>query len=231
MRKLCLVGALAVLCGGGSVFAATSITPEEVPCLPEEENASVRASVAPDVGGTSVRLYFRRLHPLGAFYYNRMKAAGGGDYWSVFPRPERREQHQLTDEWWKVLETRDWMAVDGRDRAWLEEWLAAREREAAEYYVAVHDASGALIERSDVRLVDVQEPRDCRVELTAQQAGWAANMTVGETTELQANRELFHWLCLGIVTRISNDDLVRGDDFCRACVVSQVVESALSPAG
>lgn len=188
--------------------------------MPTEGNRAVRASVQEVPGGGSVRLYFRRLNPLGAFYYNKMRPEAADTYWSVAPKPEVRRQHLLTDEWWEVLQTRDWMMSEGRDRQWLESWLEEREQEAAEYYAAIFDAGGNLVKRSDSRLVEVLDPEECEVELTRQERGWAQNLTVGEITELQNGKPLFHWLCDGVVTRISAAGILRPDSYCRACVVA-----------
>lgn len=61
--------------------AALATAPPEVerlPCLPLEGNGAVRATVPEAPGAVEVRLYFRRLDPRGAFYYDRMIAAGEG---------------------------------------------------------------------------------------------------------------------------------------------------------
>jgi hypothetical protein len=213
-----LIAVVVALASG--VVNAQSIVVEDVPCLPRETNRALRASVEDMVSGGSVRLYFRRLHPLGAFYYNKMRPTAPGAYWSVFPKPESRRQHLLTDEWWKVLETRDWIVLKGRDRQWLESWLEEREQEAAEYYLAIYDARGRLVERGDTMLVDVLDPSECEAELDEWQTGWARNLTVGETTELQNGKPLFHWLCEGVVTRVSATGILQPDGYCRACVVA-----------
>lgn len=217
----CLLLSLAAV----PAFAAPPEVAVDAPdCLPLEYNRAVTASVAPEVAGSNVRLYFRRLNPVGAFYYDQMFASGDGGYWSVFPKPEDRKQHLLTDEWWEVLKDRDWM--EGRDREWLDEWLEEREQEAAEYYVAVYDADGELLARTPTALVEVWPPDRCGDPLTPMEAGWAKNLTVGETTDVQEGRCLFHWLCDGIVTRISFEGILRADDCCRACVVAALVPQA-----
>lgn len=208
---------------------AQSVTVEQIPCLPGEANRAVRAEVQEMVAGGSVRLYFRRLNPLGAFYYNRMWPLDAETYWSVFAKPEARRQHHLTDEWWEVLRTRDWIVLEGRDRQWLESWLEEGEQEAAEYYIAIHDSSGAQVARSDTRLVRVLDRRDCAASLSPLEEGWAHNLTVGETTELQRDKPLFHWLCDGVVTRVSSTGILRPDAYCRACVVA-AAETASPPA-
>jgi hypothetical protein len=213
-----LIAVLSLLVGG--VAHAQSVTVEEIACLPGEANHAVRASVEQMVAGGSVRLYFRRLNPLGAFYYTTMRPTAADAYWSVFPKPETRRQAQLTDEWWEVLQTRDWIVREGRDRQWLESWLDEGEQEAAEYYAAIHDARGEFVERSDTRLVRVADRDDCEARLSAREEGWARNLTVGETTELQLDKPLFHWLCDGVVTRVSASGILRPDAYCRACVVA-----------
>ncbi len=188
----------------------------DLDCLPLEENGVAEGRVGGLAGGDEVRLYFRRLNPVGAFYYVAATPAGDGGYWATFPRPEDREQHLLTDEWWEILQSRDWM--EGRDREWLEDYLEDRRQEAAEYYLAVYDESGEVRGRSETRLVSV-EPDGCMPALTPRQRGWADNLTVGETSTTQANKEVFHWLCDGIVTRIDTERILHPDEFCRACVV------------
>lgn len=232
MRFRILIGLFGALLATSAWGQPPSVSLGELECLPLEDNEALSATVTQEVAGSSVRLYFRRLNPVGAFYYDQMIPSGGGKYWSVFPKPEDREQHQLTDEWWEILEDRDWM--EGRDRDWLEDWLEQQENEAAEYFVAVHDAAGARLSRSAMRLVEVREEDDCPTELTPQEHGWSENLTVGETTEIQAGKQVFHWLCDGIVTRADTRGVLRADEFCRACVVGliqRVSPAAVAAAG
>lgn len=195
---------------------AQSFDVEQVDCLPLEQNRIVEASLDGLEAGDTTRLYFRRLNSVGAFYYVGMATSDSGKYWASFPRPEDREQQQLTDEWWQILETRDWM--EGRDRNWLENYLQDQDQEAAEYYVAVYDAAGNVRGRSATYLTEVRA-NDCFEPLTPKQRGWASNLTIGETSPAQGNKEVFHWLCEGIVTRIDTADVMHPDEYCRACVV------------
>jgi len=212
---LALLGALLPV----AVAAQTPrIEVDEIVCLPNERNAVIKAAVAPEVGGSTVRLYFRRLNPEGTFYYNQFHSTGDGNYWTVFPKPEDREQTQLDDDWWEVLRERDW--VQDRDRDWLEELLEEQEHEFAEYFVAVHESGGERIARSPMRLVQVRDTDDCDTELDEFEHGWSENLTVGETHEEQYGDRVYHWLCDGIVTRIDNRDVIRADEYCRACVVA-----------
>lgn len=222
----CLVFALATPSVGQSVSIA------DLECLPLEENAALTADIGADQAGSRVRLFFRRLNPVGGFYSVEMHPSSTGAYWSVFPKPEQREQPELTDEWWELLKDRDWM--QGHDRDWLESWLEQQQHEAAEYYVATYDAVGQVSARSDTRLVEVRgdpdkkkgeeaeegDAEECAVPpLDMKQSGWAQNLTVGETTAEQAGEPVFHWLCDGVVTRISQQGVFRADEYCRACVV------------
>lgn len=216
--KVCISVAILAVLNPLAGLAQPTIEVDEIACLPNEENASIRATVTPEVGGGSVRLYFRRLNPEGAFYYNRFFATGGGTYWTVFPKPEDREQAQLDDEWWEKLETRDWM--NGRDREWLEEYLEERPHELAEYFVAVHDSGGERITQTPMRLVEVTDHDGCEPSLDRFEDGWAENLTIGETREDQYGEQVYHWLCDGIVTRIDRNDVIRADAYCRACVVA-----------
>jgi hypothetical protein len=113
-------------------------------------------------------------------------------------------------------ERRDWMAE--QDDAVLEEWLWSQRREPAEYFVALVDPAGSVRARSPQRVTVVRD--DCEVALTPQQAGYAANLTVGETAPWQPDEAVFHWECTGIVSRLGVDRVLRADESCRACVVA-----------
>lgn len=216
----------------GSLFwalaaAAQTVEVEQLECLPLEENAAITASVNDTAAGSSVHLFFRRLNPVGGFYSVQAHASGGGAYWTTFPKPEDRNQHELTDDWWNVLKDRDWM--EGHDRDWLDDLLENQEYEAAEYYVAVVGTDGTVTGRSDTKLVEVWDEDDCDAdELDEMQEGWARNLTIGETTAEQQGEEVFHWLCDGIVTRINYMGIYRADEYCRACVVGYIPMAAFA---
>lgn len=203
----------------GASASAQEISTGPLECLPNESTIGYSAQVAPEIDGSEqVRLYFRRLNRSGAFYRVEMNPKGGGDYWAVFPKPEEREQQELTDEWWEILRDRDWMK--DHDREWLEDWLETQEHEAAEFYVAVADVAGAEVSRSQTQLVQVLDYDDCRFGLDPFEVGQSQNLTVGETTELQQGKEVYHWLCDGIVSRVNSMGVLRADEICRACVVA-----------
>jgi hypothetical protein len=218
MHRTCALIALFLAAAAGPA-GAVEVSSADVPCLPNEANQLLAASIQPEISGSDeVRLYFRRLNPNGAFYWTAMNPSGDGNYWTVFPKPEEREQQDLTDEWWDILETRDWM--EDHDRDWLEDYFDDQEFELAEYYVAVVDISGAELARTPTALVEVQDPDDCAVRMTPFEVGQARNLTIGETTELQRGHEVYHWLCDGIVSRVNHEGILREDEYCRACVVA-----------
>jgi hypothetical protein len=111
---------------------------------------------------------------------------------------------------------RAWMA--GMDDAALQSWLDRQTTEPAEYYVAVVDAAGKPVATSPIQSVEIKQ--DCRVSLTPQQQGYAKNLTVGESAAWQAEEEVFHWECDGVVSRRNNSNVLRADDRCRGCIVA-----------
>jgi len=69
-----------------------------------------------------------------------------------------------------------------------------------------------------MRSVEVR--KDCRVDLTPQQEGFAKNLVIGETAAWQKGEEVFHWECTGVTTRKDSLNVLRADDKCRACVIA-----------
>lgn len=214
---LYLVLTLAILFAAAS--SAQEIEAGPLDCLPNESTRIYEAKVMPEVDGSEqVRLYFRRLNRTGAEYWVGMNSGGDGQYWAAFPKPEEREQQELSDEWWEILKDRDWM--EGRDREWLEDYLETQEHEAAEFYVQVVNVEGERVARSKTQLVPVADYEDCRYALDPFELGQSQNLTVGETTALQQGKEVFHWLCDGVVSRVNFEGVLRADETCRACVVA-----------
>ena len=208
---------------GSTAWAQTThtVSADPVACLPREANAIVTASVRPEIKRSeAVRLYFRRLNPAGGFYWVEMLPAGGGAYTTLLPKPEDQRQQELTDEWWEILEQRDWMKIESRDRDWLGDYLESQDHELAEYYVALVDDEGTEIARDVTRLTEVRDRDDCVVGLTRHEFGISQSLVVGETLESQRDREVFHWLCDGIVSRVDFGDVLRPDTLCRSCVVA-----------
>ena len=125
----------------------------------------------------------------------------------------------------EVIEER---ATEGRSvrRDWLtqgtivelDRWLEEVENEPAELFVALVNASGQVLAKTAVQGAFVR--KDCRVQLTPKEEGFALNLVVGETAPWQGSEALYHWLCDGVVTRIDRTDIKREDEACRACVVA-----------
>ena len=234
-----------------------TVRPDDVECLPIEDNGIAWTSVENNLPDTTVRLNFRRLHDtVEDIYWVAMQPQGEGRYWGIFPKAADQmlnryeiseERENVRDEyrwaqWWREKQGSDHRdPTDELDedlireraslgkqlpREWLAEmddetfqrWLEQLENEPAEYFMSVHDATGRQLSRSKTRVVEVRE--NCRPDLSPQQRGEAENLTVGETAYWQRGEEVFHWLCDGIVSRIAPNDIKRGDEVCRACVIA-----------
>jgi hypothetical protein len=102
--------------------AQTTLSVEPVACLPVAEHAVVSARVAGEPGGSTVRLYFRRLHEeVEDFYWVQMNPSGDGDYWAVLPKPadeelgefeledaeEEEQRRNAQAAWWLAKERSD----------------------------------------------------------------------------------------------------------------------------
>jgi hypothetical protein len=201
-----------------AVKVAESLTMEKLECLPAGENSVAVVTAENQPAGTWVRVFFRRLNPEGSAYFVEGVPSDADTSWASLPKPKEEAQEELTDEWWQVLKTRDWMQYRGRNRQWLEDWLGEQDFEAAEAFAALVDADGQMLERSEVQLVPVRNSTECAVTLDDKQIGEAGSLTVGETDAIQAERELFHWKCDGVVTRISSEGILNADEACRGCL-------------
>jgi hypothetical protein len=241
---------------------AATISVDQAECLPIEDNGLITVRADGEPGGSTVRVYFRRLHEeVEDFYYVAARPEGRGNYWAVLPKAEDEalEERKLARnengsdnssnsagedwaEWWRAKERsedrdpnddldddlirerasrgkqerRDWL--EKIDDATLQAWLQDLENEPTEYFATINDATGQRIARSEMKVVEVR--RECAVELTDRQLGEAENLTVGETAEWEEGERVFHWLCDGVVTRVDPNDVLRNDEFCRACVIA-----------
>ena len=74
----------------GTAAQAQSISLVDVKCVPRKSNTVVKAAIIPDPAvGQSPRVYFRwKGQP--AFYWSPMEVEPKGQYWSVLPRVEDR---------------------------------------------------------------------------------------------------------------------------------------------
>lgn len=175
------LAAIAVALACTPVLAqAPVVVAEKADCFPMEKNGLVHATVKPEVGGTSVRLYFR-WDQHGDFYWVSMIPSGGGAYWGIPAKPERRN-------------------------------------EELEYQVRVVDPGGAVVARSESVLSPVKS--DCRVDLGPKEHGVAENLVIGETVAAQEGKRVLGFLCDGVVSRVSYQDILRADEVCRACIIA-----------
>lgn len=93
--------ALAVLTlAAPAATAQTRTTAGDLQCLPWERHSVVTARVSGAPEGSTVRLYFRRLHEeVEDLYWVQMTPRGGGEYWAALPKPanERLPHKELED--------------------------------------------------------------------------------------------------------------------------------------
>ncbi len=95
---------------------------EPVECLPLEENGIGWAKVENNQPDTETRLYFRRLNDaVEDLYWVKMKPAGSGRYWGIFPKSENNplKRHDIVEqrenlkreyswaEWWRAKDSSD----------------------------------------------------------------------------------------------------------------------------
>ena len=118
MRKGLIVGVFVALASAGAALAQSpTVALGSLSCLPVDGNGVVTATISPDVAGTSVRLYFRRMNvEVEDFYYTEMQPTGNGGYWGVFPQPLDRKadkkalrnaQDNPWARWWQSKEASD----------------------------------------------------------------------------------------------------------------------------
>jgi hypothetical protein len=107
---------------------------------------------------------------------------------------------------------------DGPGRYWAVPPKPDKPNLQVEYYATLLDAQGREAARSVSRKVRVTA--DCKVELTPKQFGVAQNLTIGETDDKQARKRVMGFLCDGIVTRVSYQNIRRADETCRTCAVA-----------
>ena len=126
-RAARMAAALAVL---ATLFAAprsteaqrTTVTVDRVDCIPAGANAVFHATVENQQPGTTTLLFFRRLHDVVEdLYYVRMYPEGGGRFWAMMPKAEKRklDRHEIEERrddasrrhpvavWWRSKEASD----------------------------------------------------------------------------------------------------------------------------
>jgi len=122
MRAVRQAAAMLLLASSAAVAQTPGIgiEIEEPQCIPQSGNGVVYATILPEVPGSNVRLFFRRMNlEVEDFYYTEMEPIGGGRYWGVFPVPEKskfpKKDLKRTETpppdpwaaWWKAKEASD----------------------------------------------------------------------------------------------------------------------------
>jgi hypothetical protein len=164
---------------------------------------------------------------LDNYNYEGLKIENNGKPWaewwrakegSVARNPNNDLDKDLIRERANLGKTEKRVWMQSMDNPTLQTWLDRLTTEAGEYYVAVVDGSGKVLGRSEMRTAEVK--KDCKVNLTPQQEGFAKNLVIGETAAWQKNDEVFHWECTGITTRRDPLNVLRADEKCRACLIA-----------
>ena len=114
------------------------------------------------------------------------------------------------------LESRHWMNNLSTEE--FQKWLEGLQYEPVEYYGAVAGTSTQIIAQTPMMVGEVRSTSSCKVELTPEQLGEAANLLVGETAPWQVGEPVFHWMCEGVVTRLGENNVKRADESCCSCV-------------
>ena len=139
-----------------SIAQEVSVAADQVACLPAGGNAVVWSTVKNNVPDTTVRLYFRRLNDVVEdLYFVEMHPAGGGRYWGVMPKAEKRklDRHELgrrRDEavdsqaqaaWWREKDSSDHRNPNkDLDDKEIKERASVGKSEARDWMVELDDA-------------------------------------------------------------------------------------------
>ena len=89
----CLLFVVAVLALAAAPLGAQvpKIAAEQIECLPRGDNGVVHATISPEIGGTTTRLYFRWDEDED-FYYTLMNCVGNGRYWGIPAKPDEENE-------------------------------------------------------------------------------------------------------------------------------------------
>jgi hypothetical protein len=122
VRTVFVMSAVGVILPLAAAAQTPRATVDAAECIPVERHSVITAQVADEPGGSTVRLYFRRLHQeIEDFYYVEMNPRGGGEYWAALPKPDDEvlNEKQLadpdTDEERDDPEAAWWVDKEGSD--------------------------------------------------------------------------------------------------------------------
>lgn len=120
-KRPLIVGSLLAALALPVLAQQTSVTLGPLSCLPQKSNGVLQATVSPELPGSTVRLYFRRMNvEVEDFYYVNMEPAGAGGYWATFPVPtESKFPKQKLDNY-----NYEGHKIDNTGKPWAEWWRA-----------------------------------------------------------------------------------------------------------
>ena len=146
-------GIVLLALGVGLTFPQLSrgatVSVDQAECLPIEDNGLITLQATGEPAGSSVRVYFRRLHEeVEDFYYVVARPEGQGKYWSVLPKAEN-----------EILEEKNLVRDPGTNNEVSEDWANWwREKERSEDRDPNDDLNEELIRERASR--GKQERRD-----------------------------------------------------------------------
>jgi hypothetical protein len=148
---------------------------------------------------------------------------------SIIPDPAVGQSPRLYFRW-KGQPAFYWvpMEVEPGSRYWAVLPRAEDRNTEVEYYAAVVDAAGKVLNQSEPRSVKVQS--DCRVDLGPKEQGVAENLIIGETASSQYKKRVIGFLCPGVKIRIDPQGVKRADEECGPCGLAWL-PPALATAG
>lgn len=156
--KYSLLFMFLVAASGQDAFAqGTKISVDQAECLPIADNGLITSTVQNEPGGSTVRIYFRRLHEVVEdFYWVQARPAGSGRYWAVLPEAEDEmlEEHrfergddssQVDDgwaDWWREKQNQDDRDPNGDlDDELIRERASRGKTEKRDWLEALDDAT------------------------------------------------------------------------------------------
>lgn len=135
---------------------------------------------------------------------------------SIIPDPAVGQSPRLYFRW-KGQPAFYWapMEVEPGSRYWSILPRPEERNEEVEYYVAVVDAAGKVLNQSETKSVRVRQ--DCQVKLSEKEQGVADNLIIGETASSQYKKRVIGFLCPGVKIRIDPQGVKRADEECGPC--------------
>jgi hypothetical protein len=91
IRKALLPACLLLGCALAAQAQSQTVALDDLKCVPQEDNAVIRATLSADPVGQTPRLYFRwKNHDSTDFYWVAMESEPGRRWWATPAKPEKR---------------------------------------------------------------------------------------------------------------------------------------------